>query len=253
MLEESLRLYRSLAERSSAEPERQRGLIAALTRAGHLALDRGEYPTLERLCEESLALCRQVGERWREAETLHLLALGSARRGEEARGRALCEAALAICRKLGEGNGTSIQLLSLGCFAWRQGDLAGAELQVEASLAVSQQSAIPAMIGPCLVWLGIILVARGQPTSAARLWGTADRVGEPAGMTWQQLFDLGIIGELDPEARAYFAQAECTARAHLGEAAFAAAWAEGRALPLDQVLAKAAAEAPARLPDEPAR
>jgi predicted ATPase len=252
MLEESLRLYRSLAERPSAEPERQRGLIAALTRAGHLALDTGEYPTLERLCEESLALCRQVGERWREAETLHLLALGSARRREEARGRALCEAALAICRDLGEGNGTSIQLLSLGCFAWRQGDLAGAQQYVEESLIVSQQSAIPAMIGPCLVWLGIILVARGQSTSAACLWGAADRVGEPAGMTWQQIFDLGIIRELDPEARTYCAQAERTARAHLGEAAFAAAWAEGRALTPEQAVAKASAEASSRLPDEPA-
>ena len=252
LLEESIRLYRSLAEQSSAEPELQRGLIAALTSAGHLALNTGEYPALERLCEECLALSRQVGERWREAEVLHLLALGSARRGEEARGRALCEAALAICRELGEGGGTSIQLLSLGCFAWRQGDLAGAQQEVEESLAVSQQSATPVMIGPCLVWLGIILVARGQPTGAARLWGAADRVGEAAGMTGQQLFDLPIIGELDPAARAYYAQAESTARAHLGEAAFAAAWAEGRALTPEQAVAKAAAEAPARLPDGPA-
>jgi hypothetical protein len=75
--------------------------------------------------------------------------------------------------------------------------------------------------------------ARGQPSRAARLWGAADRVGEPAGMTGQQLFDLPIIGEIDPEARGYYAQAESTARAHLGEAAFAAAWAEGRSLPLD--------------------
>ena len=252
LLEESIRLFRSLAEQSSAEPELQRGLIAALANAGHLALNTGAYPALGRVCEESLALCRQVGERWREAEVLHLLALSYARRGEEARGRALCEAALAICRELGEGGGTSIQLLSLGCFAWRQGDLAGAQQEVEESLAVSQQSATPVMIGPCLVWLGIILVARGQPSSAARLWGAADRVGEPAGMTGQQLFDLPIIGEIDPEARAYYAQAETAARAHLGEAAFAAAWAAGRSLPLDQVLAKASEEASACPPDEPA-
>jgi tetratricopeptide (TPR) repeat protein len=251
-LEESIRLYRGLAEQSSAEPELQRGLIAALTSAGHLALNTGAYPTLERLCEECLTLSRQVGERWREAEALHLLALSYARRGEVARGRALCEAALAICRELGEGGGTSIQLLSLGCFAWRQGDLAGAELQVEESLAVSQQSAVPVMIGPCLVWLGIILVARGQPSSAARLWGAADRVGEPAGMSGQQLFDLPIIGEIDPAARAYYAQAEATARAHLGEAAFVAAWAEGRSLTPDQAVAEAYAEASSRLPDEPA-
>ena len=250
LLEGSIRLYRRLAEGSSAEPDLQRGLIAALTSAGHIALNTGEYHALDRLSEESLALCRQVGERWREAEVLHLLALSYARRGEEARGRVLCEASLAICRELGEGGGTSTQLLSLGCFAWRQGDVAGAQQEVEESLRVSQKSATPVMIGPCLVWLGIILVARGQPSSAARLWGAADRVGEPAGMTGQQLFDLPIIGEIDPEARGYYAQAERTARAHLGEAAFAAAWAEGRSLPLDRVLAAAQEEALARPPGE---
>ena len=69
-------------------------------------------------------------------------------------------------------------------------------------------------------------------------------------MTGQQLFDLPIIGEIDPEARGYYAQAERTARAHLGEAAFAAAWAEGRFPPLDQVLAAAKEEALARPPGE---
>ncbi len=71
-------------------------------------------------------------------------------------------------------------------------------------------------------------------------------------MTWQQLFDLRIIRELDPEARTYYAQAEATARADLGEAAFAAAWAEGRALTPEQAVALATAEASSRLPDEPA-
>ena len=159
----------------------QRGLLAALTMAGHMALNAGEYAALERLCEESLALCRQVGERWREAEALHLLALGHARRGEEARGRALCEAVWRSAGRFGKWGGTSVLLLSLGCFAWRQGDPAGAQRYMEESLAASQQSAMPVLIAPCLIWLGIILVTRGQPSSAARLWGTAERVGGPPG------------------------------------------------------------------------
>ncbi len=249
LLAESLSLYRTLVQRSPADRTLQRGLIAALNGAGHIALNSGEYPTLERVCEESLALCRQVGERWREAEALHLLALGYARRGEEARGRALCEASLAICRELGEGGGTSIQLLSLGCFAWRQGDMAGAQQYVEESLAVSQQSAIPVLIAPCLIWLGIILVAQGQPASAVRLWSAAERVGEPLGVSEQKLFDLPLQREIDPAAHAYYAQAETTARAHMGEAAFAAAWAEGRSM-IPQVVA-AKEKARPRPPDVP--
>ena len=239
LLAESLTLYRTLVQRSPADLRLQRGLITALTGAGHLALNTGAYPELERLCEESIALCRQVGERWREAETLHLLALGYARRGEEARGRALCEAGLAICREMGEGGGTSVLLLSLGCFAWRQGDLTHAQQYVEESLAVGQQRTIPVMTAPCLIWLGIILVARDQPASAARLWGAADRLGELAGVTGQHLFDLPLILEIDPTAHACYRQAETTARALLGETAFAAAWAEGHSLTPEQAVGTA--------------
>lgn len=249
LLEESLTLYRSLVQQFPEDLTLHRGLIAALTGAGHMALSAGDYPALEGVCEESLALCRQVGERWREAEALHLLALGYARRGEEARGRALCEASLAICREIGEWGGTCIQLLSLGCFTWRRGDPAGAQQYVEASLAASQQSAMPILVAPCLIWLGIILVARGQPTSAARLWGTAERIGELLGVTAQQLFDLPLHRELDPAARTYYAQAEAAARAHLSEAAFAAAWAEGRSMSPDQAVGAAKEEAPSRLSD----
>ena len=49
-------------------------------------------------------------------------------------------------------------------------------------------------------------------------------------MTAQQFFDLPLQRELDPAARTYYAQAEATAHADLGEAAFAAAWAEGHSL-----------------------
>ncbi len=251
LIEESLALYRTLVRRSPTELSLQRGLIAALNGAGHIALSAGDYPDLERLCEESLALCRQAGERWREAEALHVLALGYERRGEEARGRALCEASLAICRELGERGGTSILLLSLGCFAWRQGDTASARQYVEESLAVSRQSAIPVMIALCLIWLGIILVARDQPTRAARLWGAAEQLGEPLGVSGLGLFDQPLNREIDPAARAYYAQAETTARALLGEDAFAVVWAEGRSLSLDQVVASTLAEALDRPPDEP--
>ncbi len=243
LIEESLTLYRTLVQRSPAELSLQRGLIAALNGAGHIALSAGEYADLEHLCEESLMLCRQSGERWREAEALHTLALGYARRGEVARGRVLCEASLAICRELEEKGGTSILLLSLGCFAWRQGDTASALQYVEESLVMSQQSVIPVTTTLCLVWLGIILVARGQSIRDARLWGAAERLGETLGTSGLNLFDQPLNREIDPAARAYYTQAETAARSLLGEAAFTAAWVEWRSLSLDQIATSAKAEA----------
>ena len=124
-----------------------------------------------------------------------------------------------------------------------------AQQYLEESLAVSQQRAIPVMVAPCLVWLGIILVVQGQPTRAAHLWGAADKLGEPLGVTGQQLFDMPLHREIDPAARAYYAQAEATARALLGEAVFAAAWAERHSLSPDQVVVSVKAEALIRPPD----
>ena len=53
-------------------------------------------------------------------------------------------------------------------------------------------------------------------------------------MSGQGLFDLPLHREIDPTARTYYVQAQTAARAHLGETAFAAAWTEGRSLPLDE-------------------
>jgi class 3 adenylate cyclase len=62
---------------------------------------------------------------------------------------------------------------------------------------------------------------------AARLWGAAERLQQ-------------VIGcKPAPTARATYERALAQARAQLGEAAFAAAWAFGRALTLEQAITAA--------------
>jgi non-specific serine/threonine protein kinase len=74
----------------------------------------------------------------------------------------------------------------------------------------------------CLAW---VAAADQQPWRAARLAGAAEGLRQALG------------GVLWPEQRARHAEAVRVARAVLGQESFATAWAEGRALPLDEAIA----------------
>ncbi len=69
--------------------------------------------------------------------------------------------------------------------------------------------------------LGVVMATAGQLAPAARLWGAAEQLREAG--------DVSLPAALyEPAVQA--------ARTQLGEQAFAAAWAEGRTMPLEQVI-----------------
>ena len=89
-------------------------------------------------------------------------------------------------------------------------------------------------IGRCLDSLGWVASAQAQPTRAARLFGAAELLYERVGAAPH------------PPWRAEHERHVATARARLGDEAFAAAWSEGRDLSPDQAIAYAlTTEAPA--------
>jgi hypothetical protein len=81
-------------------------------------------------------------------------------------------------------------------------------------------------IALCLVGLGRVVGAVGQGECGARLLSAAETLYDTIGLPW-------------PEVRADFERYVAAARAQLDEAAFATAWAAGRAMSLDQVVAEA--------------
>jgi non-specific serine/threonine protein kinase len=95
-----------------------------------------------------------------------------------------------------------------------------------------------------LLGLAAGLFAQGRRGEAARLLGAAEALGEPAGA------DLAGVGHVT------YAPFLTEAEACLREEPFAAAWAEGRALPLEHAIAYAlavAGPAPAAAPPAPPR
>ncbi len=81
-----------------------------------------------------------------------------------------------------------------------------------------------------------MVAAQGEPAWAGRLWGAAEALREAMGTL------------IPPVYRADYEQSIAATRAQLGQKAFAAAWAEGRAMTPDQALA-ARGPAPVLMPD----
>jgi hypothetical protein len=138
----------------------------------------------------------------------------------EAAGSLLAES-LALHRELGDKPAMARVLDELGKIAWKRGEHAAARAYHTESLLLNQEIGNRAAMAQCLEVLTKLAVAEGLLDQAARLLGAADALRKESG---------GRRGE---EARDETASA---IRAALGEEAFAASWAAGHELTLDQVI-----------------
>jgi hypothetical protein len=86
------------------------------------------------------------------------------------------------------------------------------------SLLICDVTASPDLMAACLEIIGAIAAEQGYGDRAARLFGAANRLREELGTT------------LPPFERELNERALAAVHRQLGEAAYAAAWAEGRAM-----------------------
>jgi predicted ATPase/DNA-binding CsgD family transcriptional regulator len=175
------------------------GLATSLWLQGHLALMNGDVERAHVLAKQSVRLSREIGHRQGLAQALSLLARGTGMQGDDATARALYEESLAVAREIGDKMTTAVCLEGLA-------DLAVAQRAGEASRPVVQPGEFSSL------W-------------AARLWGAAESLREAIGVP------------IPPVDRATYERSVKRARAQLGAQAFAKAWAAGRTMSLEEVLA----------------
>jgi len=108
-----------------------------------------------------------------------------------------------------------------------QGDFAPARAHLWKSLAHQRDSGFQRFIPNTLISLAGLEAALGQAERAARLFGAADVLREAMGV------------RLSVSEREAYDRDIAVARSALGEGPFAAAWAAGRALSLDEAVALA--------------
>jgi predicted ATPase/class 3 adenylate cyclase/DNA-binding CsgD family transcriptional regulator len=214
--EESLGLFRELAH--------PHAIGWSLNRLAEMCFLSGGDPAIVRsLLAESLPLFRAVGEKSGIMDYFYLSGRLALNRGDAPTARSLAEQGLAISREIGLGEP---ELLSfLGEVEARQGNYATAHALYEESLTIARRAGRQVDIASYLEGLAGVVAAQGEPTWAARLWGAAEAVREATG------------APLPPVERADYERSMASARAQLGEQAFATAWAEGRAMTPELALA----------------
>ncbi len=222
---ECLKLYRELGDK--------RDIAIALNALGHIARTRGDYAALRALCEESIPLLQELGDTYRIAEALYLSAYGFHAQGDDIRACAVAKESLALCREVGERKRVADILHALGLFAYTQGDYATARTFYEEGLTTSREVGEKWVAALCLVGLGEVVAAEGEPARAACLWGAAETLRTE-------------LGAFIPHAEyVSYERSMSTVRAQLSEDVFSSAWAEGRAMSLEQALA---AQGPVTMP-----
>jgi non-specific serine/threonine protein kinase len=158
-------------------------------------------------------------------EARNLLGNLARARGDYARAAAHYEAGLAVHRAAGRRPEAAAALHHLGRVAFLRDDPRRAERLFAESLALFRDLEARRGIGLCVAGLAGVAGAAGQWERAARLLGAAHTLFSAPGR------ELRGVNRDENE------RTVAAARAHLGEPAFAAAWAAGEALTVEQASA----------------
>jgi len=150
--------------------ERTRGRAKALNVAGVLARQQSDYPAARAWLEESLAIQRQLGDRWGMATSLNNLGTVAWDQGDFPSTRAWLEESLAIMRELGDRWGIARSMTNLGNVAWEQGDYPSARALHEESLAIMRQLGDRRVIAASLLNLGVVAYAQDDYPAAGALY-----------------------------------------------------------------------------------
>ncbi|MFL5732354.1 MAG: tetratricopeptide repeat protein, partial [Chloroflexia bacterium] len=112
----------------------------------------------------------------------------------------------------------------LGQMAHLQGDLAKASTLLQDSLKMHREAGNKHGIAECLAALAGVSASQGHPNRAVRLFGAADALLER------------LMAPLTPADRTQYDTDLAATRSQLDAPTWQAAWAEGRALTLDQAI-----------------
>jgi predicted ATPase len=197
------------------------GAGRALQMLGSVAVGERAYDEAKRLFEESEALCRKIGDRSLLATTILDLGDVALNQADYERATVLLEESLALFRELGDKDGAAIALYNLGSAALSEGRDERAVGLLSEGLALFGELGYKEGIAYCLEALAAATASGASRVEAARLLGAADAASEAMGAA------------LEPGERDRRARTESMLRAQLGEERFAELWSEGRNMTLE--------------------
>jgi non-specific serine/threonine protein kinase len=203
---------------------------------GATAASDSEAESASTALAEAQALFQATGDQQGQAQVLNNIGEQARLHGDDVQARAAYEASLAIFTRLGDRRAQYSLLYNLAFVAQHAGDHQEAIGLLRRSLALCQELGVPAEVARELLALAGSLGPSGDPVGAARLFGAADAFLQQSGAL------------LDPNDQPEHDRNINFVRAALGAEAYAAAWAEGQAMSLEEAAAYALATADSGAP-----
>jgi predicted ATPase/DNA-binding SARP family transcriptional activator/Tfp pilus assembly protein PilF len=211
--EESLALRREFGDR--------RKIAAALLNLGGTAYALEDFARAHTLHAEALTLFQEAGDKRGIVSALNNLGVVLAAQGQRDEGTARLEQGLALARELGDKRWTAILLGRLGEIILAKEETARARELFAQSMRLAHECADRTSIVLALDGLAKVSVRQNQVERAARLFGAVDA----------QRGAMGVV--LAPPERVerarYLERVQATT-------IFATAWAEGKAMSLEQAI-----------------
>jgi tetratricopeptide (TPR) repeat protein len=174
--------------------------------------------------EESLALFREMGDRWAVGQLLNNQACVASDQGEYAEARLLLQESLQIRRQLGDKAGLALSLNTLADVVLDEGAFADARPLLDESLVINRELGDQTSIAYLIEDYGGLAAAESDAHKALQLAGFAAALRESIG------------APLPPSEQTRVDRMIAPARQALPESAVTAAWETGRALLLDQAI-----------------
>jgi predicted ATPase/DNA-binding SARP family transcriptional activator len=220
----SAREEQEKALRQSRASGNRAGVAQALLLLADIQYQQNDMDAAERLAREAREHVSALGDRVGLERALRWMTGVALWRGDRQAARPLLEERLAICRELGDPELLVHALGGLGHCARDEGDFARARPLYRESLLLRREAGYWVALAQSLEDFAVLAGREQHAARAIRLLGAAETFCE-------------TLGARPPVADgAQYERTVAEGRAALGEAAFAAAWAEGRALSLEQAV-----------------
>jgi non-specific serine/threonine protein kinase len=214
---EALRLYTEAGDRV--------GRARSLMWLSHAMMDNPrEREEAVALCEEVLVVFREVDDKPCVALALNVLGEILRMDGDYEGAKGVYEECLALCREIGNKRREGMMLVNLGYVAQHQGDYGLAEAYFRGAIILFGELGLKFFVVLSIADHSGPALAKQQPERAVRLLGASEALCEAMGVAQQPVDQVEIDRYL------------ADAREQLDEAAFQAAWEEGRAMSLEEAV-----------------
>ena len=199
------------------------GIAWLVQNIGDVRRQSGDYDLGAELIEESIVLFQELGDKFGTAGALRNLGVAISFQGNYSRAVELLEESISLLRGLGDRR-VVYSLAQLGRVVRYQGDFRRTTELLRESLTLGWELGDTWTIAFCLENFASLAGAQEQLEQGSRLFGAAEALRE--------VLSIPIpLSDRDEHDRSLAA-----VRASLGEEAFAAAWAEGRKMSMEEAI-----------------